>query len=151
MKPDFERRRLTQREINEVKRLSARENGVKFPPIKVTFTRTKRDETDYAGFRATQQRPHTLKNPRVRIYEREPVGVQKGLLKHELDEIAGVLKGKSVSQAHKQAMKNESRFLKRLPFRTREGKPYQNLLVLAKRHDGERASSLWSRLRRMWP
>lgn len=145
------REHLSQRDVARVRKRIAREQGVKFPKMRVEFTAKKRDDCDYASFTARGD-DRKIKDVRVRVYKGEPAPLQVVALEHELREIAGVLKGKSVGAAHREAMHAEKKSLKKLPYRNASGKPYKETLPLLRKYDGSmrrgaRKASFWQRLR----
>lgn len=117
--------------------------------MRVRFTRRMRDPDDYASFHA-----HATKNRfdrlTIRLYAGEPAPLQRLTLEHELREMAGVMKGLTVLQAHKRAQHLEKASLAKLPYRTQRGEPYRESLPLLRRHQDPPHAPPRSWLRRLF-
>ena len=126
--------RLDPRTIQAVARRVERDQGVRFPPFRVQFTGRMRDHNDYASFHA-QSRNGRLSRLSIRLFRGEPTPLQRLALEHELTEIAGVMKGLTVPQAHRIAERNEKKALRSLPYRTTKGRPYKETLPIMRRFE----------------
>lgn len=145
-------RRLTRRMIQDVRRQVEREQRVQLPKdMRVVPTSSMPDQNGYARWTGERTRDLLgLRRVRVIIYERMHVAKQQLALHHELTEIAGVLKGQTVPQAHRGAMRDEKRHLAKLPFRTTRGTPYRKTLSLMRAPDAPSASSRAQRALSAW-
>lgn len=151
------KRKLTRKEIRRLVRRIEAEEGFRLGVTpKVTFTNRKRHPYDFGSWKGSSHptRPG-FRRLNIRVFSGVAPDLQALVLEHELRESLRRLKGHSPTRAHEGAMRAERKTLRRLPYRTKEGEPYERSGSLLRRQDPTAtparrppASPLWGTLKR---
>lgn len=106
--------RLSRKDIEAVRREVEREQRFRFPVAPRVRFAPKKDPNDYGMWHADVDNKGRVKSINVTLASDEPRVAQEGWLRHELEEAARQLKGESPTKAHRNALKNEKKWLARL-------------------------------------